>query len=108
VTSAVFDIDASVHRYRALLGEGTRVADPVVLPGLGVRVATIELGSAAIVLASPSGLPAMQAPPFANELARRLERRGEGPCALAIRSADGTRRFLDLALSHGAPIEIGP
>jgi len=108
VTSAVFDIDASVRRYRALLGEGTRVADPVVLPGLGVRAATIELGSAAIVLASPSGLPTMQAPPFANELARRLERRGEGPCALAIRAAGGARRFLDLALSHGAPIEIGP
>ena len=109
VTSAVFDIDASVRRYRALLGEGARVADPVVLPALGVRVAIIELGtSAAIVLASPSGVPAMQAPPFANELAQRLERRGEGPCALAIRTAGGTRRFLDLALSHGAPIEIGP
>jgi hypothetical protein len=84
------------------------VGDPVVLPGLGVRVATIELGSGAIVLASPSGLPAMQAPPFASELAYRLERRGEGPCALAIRGAGGTRRFIDLALSRGAPIEIGP
>ena len=108
VTSAVFDIDASVRRYRALLGEGARVGDPTVLPGLGVRVAVIETASSAIVLASPSGMPAMHAPPFANELAQRLERRGEGPCAHAIRAPGATRRFLDVALTHAASIEIGP
>ena len=108
ITVAVFDIEASVRHYRALLGEDARIGDPIVLPGLGVRAAAIRLAAGAIVLMTASGVPAVQSSSFASELSHRLARRGEGPCALAIATGEGPRRLLDPALTHDVVLELGP
>lgn len=101
LTVAVGDLDASVARYRALLGQAT--VEPLSRPGFtaggtGARFAAFALGTATIVLAAPDGDAALR---------DHLARRGEGPYALALRteSAASASR-LDPARTHGVPIEL--
>jgi catechol 2,3-dioxygenase-like lactoylglutathione lyase family enzyme len=93
LTVAVADLAASAARYRALLGSGE--TEGPALPG--ARSVSFALGAAAIVLAAPAG---------DTELSRRLETRGEGPYALALRAGVGEAGVLDLGWAHGARMEL--
>jgi catechol 2,3-dioxygenase-like lactoylglutathione lyase family enzyme len=110
VAVAVRDLDASLLRYRALLGTGgddraSRGRGPVVLPALGLQIAAIPMAGTDLVLMTPSGAGSDGS--FARELAARLASRGEGPCAMALRTAAGHEtRTLDRALAHGVTIEM--
>jgi catechol 2,3-dioxygenase-like lactoylglutathione lyase family enzyme len=106
LTVAVADLDASVARYQALLGQAP-TEPPLSPPGFaaagpGARFAAFALGTAAIVLAAPDEGSAAGA-----ALRDHLARRGEGPYALALRtdSAASAGR-LDPARTHGVPIEL--
>lgn len=112
---AVSDPGASLARYLALLGvpraggPGVCVTPPLVLPGAGVRMAAIELEGTALMLMTPAGAQPSGRSSLARELRERLERRGEGPCAIAIRGgADAEARLFDPRLTHGVLMEIGP
>jgi hypothetical protein len=117
VAVAVMDLETSLSRYRALLGIGgvggagatEQVDAPVVLPGLGLRIASVRLGTTAIVLTSPSGTIASgEGGRPAGELSRRLAARGEGPYAMALRTTQGGEaRALAGTLTHNAGIELG-
>lgn len=101
---AVHDLDATLERYRALLGESADVGPPVVFPGSGVRGAVVRIGTSALVLASPRdpvGGPS-------SALAQRLATRGEGPYAFVLRTTDAaqTSAPLHAARAHGALIEF--
>jgi len=101
---AVHDLDATLARYRALLGEGADVSPPVVFPGSGVRGAVVRTGQSALVLASPRdpvGGPS-------SSLAHRLATRGEGPYAFVLRTHDAaqTSAPLHAARAHGVLIEF--
>lgn len=103
VTVAVADLEASLARYRALLGPAVATTAPIELPGLGLRLGVVEIAGAAIVLAQPTELASSSA---AIEIAHRLAGRGEGPCAMTIRTGSGERHALDLAATHGALVEL--
>ena len=117
VAVAVQDLKASLLRYRALLGSGPgedgrggiRIEAPVVLPRRGIRAAVITLGTTALVLMTPSDPGSSgEAPAVGRELRERLASRGEGPCAIALRTAPGrAARTLDRALAHDVAMEIG-
>ncbi|MDH5264180.1 MAG: VOC family protein, partial [Betaproteobacteria bacterium] len=118
VAVAVWDLKATLARYRALLGvppgetdlEAVRIDAPVVLPKKGIRAAVVTLGPTALVLMTPVSLADKSATaPVARELIDRLATRGEGPCAIALRTAPGHKaRTLDRGLAHGVPIEMDP
>jgi hypothetical protein len=94
VTVAVRDLEASAARYSALLGHG-----PLIEPGRRL----FKLGSSYIALQAPDAdLPERAA------LEARLEQRGEGIAALALRRDHlaAVPRALDPELSHGARITI--
>jgi len=105
---AVRDLDATVARYRALLGasegEGAaQVGGVVSLPGGRARLALITLGASTLVLSSTrAGLGAE-----GDALGQRLALRGDGAYAIVLR-VDGPeeRPVPDLALTHGASIEF--
>jgi catechol 2,3-dioxygenase-like lactoylglutathione lyase family enzyme len=105
------DLDASLIRYRALLGTGAAdAATPFVLPGTGLRLAVLPLAAAKLVLLSPaSAAPVAGEPDIAGALRRRLASRGEGPCALSLRgSPDCAGSSLDVALTHGVVMDLLP
>ncbi|MDM0008573.1 VOC family protein [Variovorax sp. J22G73] len=115
---AVRDLDATLARYRALLGTaigtdaedaGTHIGEPVALPGSNVRVAVIVLGGSVLVLSSPRENPsnASRAGEGGDALAQRIAARGEGPYALVLHTdkPQSTGAF-DLARTHGALIEL--
>ncbi|MEZ2294649.1 VOC family protein [Variovorax sp. RCC_210] len=115
---AVRDLDATLARYRALLGRaigtdvedaGTHVGEPVALPGSNVRVAVIVLGGSVLVLSSPRENPsnASRAGEGGDALAQRIAARGEGSYALVLHTdkPQSTGAF-DLARTHGALIEL--
>jgi catechol 2,3-dioxygenase-like lactoylglutathione lyase family enzyme len=94
VTVAVRDLEASAARYSALLGHG-----PLIEPGRRL----FKLGSSYIALQAPAAdLPERAA------LEARLEQRGEGIAALALRRDHlaAVPRALDPELTHGARITI--
>ncbi|CAN7718018.1 VOC family protein [Variovorax sp. LjRoot290] len=106
---AVRDLDATLARYRALLGapegEGaTQVGGVVSLPGGRTRLALVTLGGSTLVLSSSrAGRGAEEG----DALAQRLALRGDGPYALVLRAdASEDRAAPDLALTHGASIEF--
>jgi len=107
LTLAVTDLDASLARYRTLLGpEATRGANPIPLPGLGVRIASLTLGTSTLVLVSP-GPQADDA--AGSTLRRRLAQRGDGLLAITLRSTAALAAgSLPLPLTHGARIELDP
>lgn len=105
LTVAVADIAASAARYRALLGDAGTVADPALVPGLGILAAPLRLGSGQITLVSPSGAGG----PAAEALRAHLSTRGEGPYALALTVGPGNSAgALDPAMAHRAKIELVP
>jgi hypothetical protein len=94
VTVAVRDLEASAARYGALLGHG-----PLIEPGRRL----FKLGSSYIALQAPDAdLPERAA------LETRLELRGEGIAALALRRdhVAAVPRALDPELTHDARITI--
>jgi len=108
---AVRDLDATLARYRALLGTdaedaGTHIGNPVALPGSKVRVAVIGLGGSVLVLSSPRE-NAAHAGEGSDTLTQRIAARGEGPYALVLHTdrPQSTGAF-DLARTHGALIEL--
>jgi catechol 2,3-dioxygenase-like lactoylglutathione lyase family enzyme len=82
VVVAVKDLEASRKRYSALLG-----SDALTVAGCEIVLATSAEDAG-------QGL----------EAARRLEARGEGPCAIEVETLSGRAGRLDLALSHRALI----
>lgn len=100
VSVAVADLEASMARYAALLGE--KIDAPLTLPGLGVRAAFVRLENTVIALVTPS--VDAQPCPFVRDLKDRLESRGEGPCAVAIRA--GASALLDPRYTHGVVAEL--
>ena len=105
ITVAVADVDASLTRYRALLGaQADTGTEPVTVPGLGLRLATLPLGGATLLLVAPS--PGAQA---GCALRVRLDERGPGVIGLALRGPRGaTAHALALDKTHGAAFEIVP
>lgn len=105
---AVADLDVSLARYRALLGEDAQIGSPTVLAGHGLRIGVVTLGETTLVLQANAFPGSAAEPAPARALRQRLETRGEGPCALAIRT-DTTREggTLDPGLTHGVPLELG-
>jgi catechol 2,3-dioxygenase-like lactoylglutathione lyase family enzyme len=98
LTIAVADLAASAARYRALLGrDAERPPEGAEVPG--AQVASFALGSATIVLAAPDG-------DADSDLRRYLDRRGEGPYALALRAAGAQPTTLDRERTHGVRLEL--
>lgn len=111
---AVRDLDATLARYRALLGTvsdhdaDTHIGEPVAVPGSNVRVAIIALGSSVLVLSSPrENTASNDSGEGGGSLAQRIAARGEGPYALVLHTdrPQSTGTF-DLARAHGALIEL--
>jgi catechol 2,3-dioxygenase-like lactoylglutathione lyase family enzyme len=116
---AVRDLDATLARYRALLGTvpvdaDTHIGEPVAVPGSNVRVAIVTLGGSVLVLSSPrENAPDVPDAPHVGEggrndaLGQRIAARGEGPYALVLHTErpQSTGTF-DLARAHGALIEL--
>jgi catechol 2,3-dioxygenase-like lactoylglutathione lyase family enzyme len=97
---AVANLDASTERYWALLGRSP--VEIVPRAPAGARFAAFDLGGAAITLAEPNGLGEASA-----ALQDRLNMRGEGPYALALRTdTPANAGPLDSARTHGVPIEL--
>ena len=90
LTIALSDLDASVERYRALLGAEA---------ASGERGPVFALDGATITLVGSH-----------DEAARaRLAARGDGPCALTLRAEASSRQgALNAALTHGAQIAVAP
>ncbi|WP_028217707.1 VOC family protein [Paraburkholderia oxyphila] len=114
IAVAVNDIDASLRRYRSLLGDSF---DPHVatVPGEGVRLATLPVGSTTFALFAPRA--GTNAATTANEqgdsallearLRTQLARRGEGVFGVTIRTAHAANaRALPDALTHQATLEL--
>ncbi|MEX3815094.1 VOC family protein [Paraburkholderia sp. BR13439] len=106
ITLAVNDLNASLARYRALLGEPDVRRAP--LPGYDIALAILSLGTTTLTLASPTG-HSREPEGLAADLRRHLASRSEGVFAVALETfADSTARRLERALAHGATIELIP
>jgi catechol 2,3-dioxygenase-like lactoylglutathione lyase family enzyme len=102
LTIAVNDLEASITRYRALLGRDPIEPPPTSPPG--ARFAAFEIGSAAITLAAPTG---EAVPDGAGSLRAHIAARGEGPYALALRTELAANAgSLDQGRTHDVPIEL--
>lgn len=98
VTVAVADLEASLARYSALLGQpGERLP----LTGLGLQQARLALGPTALLLVAPG---AGAHGPAAQALHSALGGRSAGVVGIALRGPQAAS--LSLTRSHGAPIEI--
>lgn len=87
---ATHDLDQSLRRYRALLGD-------VPVSQLSTTYATLQLGHTQLVLETAAHSAAAQ---------QRLATQGEGPFAIALRTAQAQPAdTAPLALTHGAPIQ---
>jgi catechol 2,3-dioxygenase-like lactoylglutathione lyase family enzyme len=108
---AVRDLDATLARYRALLGivpddADTHIGEPVAVPGSNLRVAVIALGRSVLVLSSPRE-NASAAEEGRDSLTQRIAARGEGPYALVLHTdRPQSTGVFDLARTHGALIEL--
>ncbi|MGJ7573747.1 VOC family protein [Variovorax sp. RB2P76] len=96
---AVRDLDATLARYRALLGTetdtdidntDTHIGEPVAVPASNVRVAVIALGGSVLVLSSPRE-NAANVGEGGDTLAQRIAARGEGPYALVLHTDKRSR-----------------
>ncbi|MBB5423863.1 catechol 2,3-dioxygenase-like lactoylglutathione lyase family enzyme [Paraburkholderia atlantica] len=105
ITLAVHDLDASLARYRALLGEPDVQRAP--LPGYDVALAILSLGATTLTLASPTRETRPPAEGLAADIRHHLASRGEGVFAVALETyVDGAGRRLERTLAHGAIIEL--
>jgi len=101
---AVRDLDASLGRYRALLGESLQVHRSA-WPGHGVSFASLPIGDATLTLLSPSGRANGSA--LATEVQDRLASHGEGVFGVVLHGAAGAPpRGLPLNLTHGVGLEL--
>ena len=103
---AVDDLDASLARYRALLGDAqsASIGTPFVFPGAGAGVATIALGATTLVLTQPFHGAGSHAAG-----AQQLATRGAGPFAVVLgyaSSAAQPAKAWTLEQTHGAAIEL--
>lgn len=117
VTLAVNDLDASVRRYRGLLGDAFD-AHVATLPGENVRLATFRLGAVTFVLLAPGNVANSAGSTdstngseprgsLAARLRAHLGERGEGLFGVAIATAHAaSARPLPAALTHGATLEL--
>lgn len=97
LTVGVADIDASVTRYKALLGMEPSEGSAMPLPE--TRTVDFTLDSATITLATLTG----KSSPLRGHLARR----GEGLYALRLRTPkSASAGMLDPARTHGAGLEL--
>lgn len=83
VTVAVHNLDATLARYRALLGAQADGAAATIEES--IHSARIPLGGVTLVLQSPAPNATGESP-AAQALRERLSTRGEGPCAFTLRS----------------------
>jgi catechol 2,3-dioxygenase-like lactoylglutathione lyase family enzyme len=112
VNVAVADLDASIARYRALLGDVA--VHRGVLTGYRVRFATLVVGATTLTLLSSAANPGdgdEADPPDASSLARDLQahlaNHGEGVFGASLRVAEkGQARPLPLVLAHGARLDL--
>jgi catechol 2,3-dioxygenase-like lactoylglutathione lyase family enzyme len=96
---AVQDLQASLARWRALLGEGVDVGALRVSADGSTQQVSLGLGTTELVLAAP-----VQAAGF---LAQRLATRGEGPYAVVLSvPQQAVARELDEVATHGVRIEL--
>jgi catechol 2,3-dioxygenase-like lactoylglutathione lyase family enzyme len=101
LTIAVDDLEASVARYRALLGR-----DPIEqLPAPpGARFAAFAIGGAVVTLVAAYG---ETAPASEDSLRTRLAAHGAGPYALTLRAESAANAGpLDPARTHGVPLDL--
>lgn len=99
ITVGVADIDASVARYKALLGMEPSEGSAMPLPE--TRTVDFTLDSATITLAMPTD----KSSPLRGHLARR----GEGIYTLRLRTPkSASAGMLDPARTHGAGLELAP
>jgi catechol 2,3-dioxygenase-like lactoylglutathione lyase family enzyme len=109
---AVRDLDATLARYRALLGivpddADTHIGEPVAVPGSNLRVAVIALGRSVLVLSSPRENASAAEEEGRDSLTQRIAARGEGPYALVLHTdRPQSTGVFDLARTHGALIEL--
>jgi catechol 2,3-dioxygenase-like lactoylglutathione lyase family enzyme len=102
VAIAVADLEASVARYRKLLGDelAVNMTDHV---EAGVRMAVFTLGSSFITLAATGKTQHGSASTLRDHLATR----GEGPFAVALRVApEAATGALDPTFAHGALVDL--
>jgi len=98
MTVAVADLETSLARYAALLGQpGERLP----LTGLGLQQARLQLGAASLLLVGPG---ADAHGPAAQALHTALGGRTAGVVGLALHGAAAAS--LSLTKTHGAPIEV--
>lgn len=96
---AVQDLQSSLARWRALLGEGVDVSALRVSADGSTQQVSLGLGTTELVLAAP-----VQAAGF---LAQRLATRGEGPYAIVLSvPQQAVARELDEVATHGVRIEL--
>lgn len=96
---AVQDLQASLARWRALLGEGVDVGALRVSADGSTQQVSLGLGTTELVLAAP-----VQA---AGLLAQRLATRGEGPYAVVLSvPQQAVAEGLDEVATHGVRIEL--
>ncbi len=115
VAIVVKDLEASIKRYRALLG-GAFDAHVAALPGHAVRLATFASGTATLVLLAPRDASASdEADTPADEPHTGLHTRlqaflaasGEGVFGVTLATAHVSHaRTLPRALTHGASLEL--
>lgn len=102
VTVAVHDLNATLARYRALLGAQADGAAATTQEG--IHSARIPLGGVTLVLQSPAP-SATAGPPAAQALRLRLATRGEGPSAFTLRSTQHPLPATpDLGATHGVAL----
>jgi catechol 2,3-dioxygenase-like lactoylglutathione lyase family enzyme len=105
ITLAVHDLDASLARYRALLGEFSVQRAP--LPGYGIRFAILPLGTTTLTLVSPSRPRHEPVEGLASDIRDYLATRGEGVFAVGLEThAGGSPREFARELTHGATLEL--
>jgi catechol 2,3-dioxygenase-like lactoylglutathione lyase family enzyme len=111
VNIAVRDLDASVTRYRALLGEPLSV-HRASLAGYGMAFASFPLGTTTTTLITPTHNAAASdteepAADLAHKLRTQLAKRGEGLFGVTLHTNNVEfARTLPLALTHDALIDI--
>jgi hypothetical protein len=89
----------SVERYQLLLNAPPLAQTAVA--GLGANIAVFQLGTAHVILACPTSAEAGQT------LRTQLDRRGEGPYAVALFTTQAAQvGVLDAELSHHARLEL--
>ena len=101
---AVRDLDTSVGRYRALLGEPLQIQQSA-FPDHGVSFASFSIGATTLTLLTPSGGTTGAA--LAAQVENRLALRGEGVFGIVLHGAENASpRLLPLDLTHGVDLEL--